>query len=235
MTIRVNGVWLWPDGGRVGKPWVSGSVGGDALARAGAVVKVQLQELLRRHEVWLRASSVQVFVADEPAVGPDLELTVFADFDGGYEAARVAVPSTVADVTAQQRWWLAFDVLRTACSGLHQVVGGVDEPWPRIEAGMLAKGPAERLVTAWKAAPDRRHRARLVTEVRPDHPDVTWIEFATTKGDTPIGRGPKVASSPPPRDFRPPGWQGSATAVVELFVDRGGRAHAVRTTRRSSG
>lgn len=223
VSVRLKSVWLWPDGGRAGRPWVSGSVGGDALARAGAVVKAQLPSVLAVHEARLRASIVQVFVEDGPAVGPDLELTVFDDFDGGFEAARVAVPSAVADLTAEQLWWLAFDVLRAACGCLHEVVGGGDGPWLKIESEMLAKGPVEQLVTAWKSAPDRRHRARLVTEVRPHRPAETWIELATAKDETPIGRSPKVVSSPPPRGLRPPRWDGSDMAVAELFVDRGGR------------
>lgn len=222
VSVRLKGLWLWPDGGPVGGPWVSGSVGGDALARAGVVVKVQLQSVLAVHEARLRASIVQVFVEEEPAVGPDLELTVFDQFDGGYEAARVAVPSTVADLTGEQLWWLAFDVLRTTCSSLHEVIGSGEGPWPKIESEMLAKGPVERLVTAWKSARDRRHRTRLVTEVRPDRSAETWIEFATAKDETPIGRSPQVVASPPPRGLRPPRWNGSATAVAELFVDRGG-------------
>lgn len=224
MAVRVKHLWLWPDGGRVGHPWVDGSVGGDALARAGVVVKVQLKPLLAEHEVRLRASIVQVFVEEEPASGSELELTILDDFDGVYEAALLAVPPTVAGLTVEQRWWLAFDVIEKACRGLQEAAGAdLDaDPWPAIRSQILSKGPAERVVTAWKSAPDRRHRARLVTQVRADHPDETWIEIAAGKDEKPLGRGPTVVAPLPPRGLEPPRWQSSVTARAEVLVDRGG-------------
>ena len=149
--------------GRMGTPWVPDSPGGDALARAGVVVDAQLRLLLGGHEVRLRSSRLQVLGDGAPEPGKEMELTVFADLIGGGEGARVNVPDAAAELGAEQRWWLAFDVMRRACEQLQQVAGERPGPWPLQAAEMLARGPVERLVSAWKAAPDRRHRARLVT------------------------------------------------------------------------
>lgn len=190
------------------------------MARAGAVVTAQLKILLGSHEVRLRSSHVQVLVADEKGSGDDLELIVFDDVMEGGEGGTVLVPAGVAQLSIEQRWWLAFTVLRRTCEA---VAGEAAGPWPQLSAELLARGPAERLVSAWKAAPDRRHRARLVTEVRVDRPSETWIEIARRGEDEPIGRGLKVYAATSRRGPDTPTWLGSATAAIGLHVDLGGR------------
>lgn len=223
MSVRVRGVWLWPDGGRVERPWIDDCVGGDALAKAGAVVAAQLRILLASHEVRLRSSAVQVLIADEPGSKDVLKLTVFDDMVEG-ETGRVAVPAAVANLSAEQHWWLAFTVLRRACEELAAVAGEASGPWPQLAAELLARGPAERLVSAWKAAPDRRHRARLVTEVRADRPSETWIEIARRGQDQPFGRSQKVHAGSGRGGPVAPTWEGSSSACLPLAVDRGGFA-----------
>jgi hypothetical protein len=69
-----------------------------------------------------------------------MELTVFADLIGGGEGARVNVPDAAAELVAEQRWWLAFDVMRRACEQLQQVAGERSGPWPLLAVEMLAGG-----------------------------------------------------------------------------------------------
>jgi type II secretory pathway component PulJ len=222
MGVRVREAWLWPNGGRLGRAWVPDSPGGDALAQAGAVVGAQLLLLLAKHEVRLRSSSLQVLVHHEPASASEVELTVFDDLTEGGESARVNVPAAVAELTGEQRWWLAFDVLRSACEQLQQVTGEVPGPWQALAAEMLTLGPVQRLTSPWKASPDRRHRARVVSELRVDHHlGAMWIEIARRGEDVAIGRGP-VSNSSSRRPPLAPTWQGSATASLALLVDHGG-------------
>lgn len=178
--------------------------------------------LLAQHEVRLRSSTVQVLIEDAPASGADVELTVFDDMSDGRESARVAVPAAVAELTVEQRWWLAFDVLRCTCEQLASVAGQPPGPWRLLAAGMLARGPAERRVSAWKTAPDRRHRARLVTEVRVDRPIQTWIEIARRGEVEPVGRGPSVPAATSRHRLEPPRWQGAQMTSVTILIDRGG-------------
>lgn len=179
--------------------------------------------LLVQHEVRLRSSTVQVLIEDAPASGADVELTVFDDLmDGVGESARVALPAAVAELTAEQQWWLAFDVVRCTCEQLASVAGQLPGPWRLLAAEMLARGPAERRVSAWKTAPDRRHRARLVTEVRVDRPIQTWIEIARRGEVESVGRGPGVPAGTSRHRLEPPRWRGAQTAGVTILIDRGG-------------
>ncbi len=223
VSVRMRGVWLWPDGGRVGRPWIDDCVGGDALAKAGVVVAAQLRVLLASHEVRLRAPVVQVLIAAEleSQSGDVLELTVFDDMLEG-ETGRVTVPAAVSELSVEQRWWLAFTVLRRACEELASVAGEAPGPWPQLAAELLVRGPAERLVSAWKASPDRRHRARSVTEVRADQPSETWIEIARRGQAEPFGRSQKVHAGSARRGPEAPAWQVSGSALMPLAVDLGG-------------
>lgn len=223
VSVRVRDVWLWPDGGRVARPWIAESAGGDALAKAGAVVATQLKILLGSHEARLRSARVQVMVADEPWPDDHVELTVFDDLMEGGEAGRVVVPATVAQLSLEQRWWLAFTVLRRACEELALVADEDVGPWSQMAVELLARGPVERLASAWKAAPDRRHRARLVTELRVDRPSETWIEVARRGQEEPMGRSKMVHAAPSRGRLEAPVWLDSTTAAVGLLVDRGGR------------
>ncbi|MBB2986098.1 hypothetical protein [Terracoccus luteus] len=156
------------------------------------------------------------------AMDSTLELTVFDELMEGGESGGVAVPDAVAGLSVEQRWWLAFTVLRRACEELAPLAGEDPGPWPLLAAEMLARGPVERLVSRWKAAPDRRHRARLVTEVRVGAPDETWIEIARRGQDEPIGRSRKVHAGVSRRGPDAPTWQGAGSATMALAVDLGG-------------
>jgi hypothetical protein len=183
-------------------------------------VAAQLRVLLSAHEVRLRSSSVQVVVVDSPDPRDDLALTVFDDMLEG-ETGRVVVPATVAGLNVEQRWWLAFTVLCRTCEELATVAGEDAAPWPLLAEELLSRGPAERLASAWKASPDRRHRARLVTDIRVDQPSETWIEVARRGQDEPIGRSRTVRAAIGRRGPDAPTWRDAGAVAIDLLVDDG--------------
>ena len=213
---------LWPDGGRVGRPWVEGARGGDALARAGAPIKTQLGELLTGHEIRLRSTLLRVQVDDVPAPGPAVVVTVFDDIPGGFETARVAVPDSVADLDPAARWWLALQVLLETASALQQGTGdGFDRQ--QIEAEMLARGATAVAASRWISAPGRRHRARVLTVLPVDQPRRSWIDVLDARTGQLVGASPtasavEAAASLPPQ---PPRWTSATSVSTSLLVDHG--------------
>ncbi len=139
-----------------------------------AVVTAQLRLLLTEHEVRLRSSRVRVRVEATNAQGSAVELLLFDDLQEGGEAGVVTVPSSIVGLTPVQQWWLAFQIMRRACEEFAAMAAESSLAWGQIADSLLARGPVERVTSAWKASPDRRHRGRVVAELRADCTCEEW-------------------------------------------------------------
>lgn len=214
VSIRVKEAMLIPTEGRGPQ---------DIFSLACGVVTAQLRLLLAEHEVRLRASVVHVRVETTRNQDSIVELLLFDDLQEGGDAGVVTVPSSIAELPPVRQWWLAFTVMRRACEGFAALAGESPAAWNQIADELLARGPAQRVNSTWKASPDRRHRARAVVQLRADHAPEAWVEITRRGADEAEGRGATVHAMMPiaDRQLQPPTWVTSSSATTAVLVDRG--------------
>lgn len=112
-----------------------------------------------------------------------LEVELHDDMWDG-EGGSVFVPRGIAALPVAERAALALDLLHASLVRLAELRG-----WDRrvIDAArqqVLDNGGARRRASAWKKAPDRRHRARAVRYVGPEGRVLAWMEIERCEDGT---------------------------------------------------
>lgn len=201
--VGVREVDFYPYGGVVGETW-DADPNWDALIRTGRRVAERYSELVAP-EARLARSAIRLGRLPDQSgqeQGPEAQVTITGDRDAeGLIFAGVLLPRGAASLSETERALFALDLLHQTCLFLADRADQPAAPYERARDTLLAEGLDPVWHSAWKASPDRKHRARLGQRICDDGWADVWIEVAQKGSNEPLGRGAIVRSSGSLRAF----------------------------------
>lgn len=127
-------------------------------------------------------SELCLFVGHDPNV-TQVEVRVFTDRPAGSEAARVELPTGMAQLSAGARQQLVLEVVHGAVVRLARARGWDPDQLDAARRHVIDADFEFRWAGPWKTSPDRRHRARARYRLPHSGYGRAWLEVATRGGD----------------------------------------------------
>ena len=153
-------VMVWPPTGPPDRPWCDdGDTEQEAFVRTARSITELYSQGLAPLGIQGRCSELRFFVGHDPGAAA-VEVPVFTERPEGFEAARAELPMGVAALPARERQELVLEVVHGAVLRLARARGWDPDRLDAARRHVLDAGFEFRWDGAWKASPDRRHRAR---------------------------------------------------------------------------
>lgn len=220
-------VEIWPGVGLPDEPWVP-DLDVDALARtAGGVC-----ELISRAVADLRlvapASTVRAFVRADPAPAAEFTVTVVTQRAEGFEMAFWVPPAGFRNLPWDRRRRTVLEAAHACLVALAPHRGWNVARLVEVRDRLADSDLVLRWASPWKAAPDRRHQARVRFQMREDGFGDAVVEIATRPdGDLVAASLPLLGYCSLPGWVRAAstlGWSDAGQVSVVPYVDSLGRS-----------